>query len=888
MNRFLILIFALITCVYAKEINFNQDIRPILSDRCFHCHGPDKHDRKKKLRLDIAEGDDGAYRVRRGKHGILPGNLEKSTVWQRIITDDEDDIMPPIDSHKKPLNDKEKALIKQWIEEGAKYEDFWAFVPAKKVQPQTSKKNWGNGEIDQYILSILEKNQHSPSEEADKRTLIRRLSFDLTGLPPTREEIKLFLSDSSDKAYENLVDRLIAKPQYGEHMTKYWLDLVRFADTNGRHHDHYRDMTPYRDWVIKSFNENLPYDDFIRYQVAGDLYEKPTQDQLVASGFNRLHLIIDAGTAPPEESLTRNVIDRVTAVGTAFMGLTVQCAVCHDHKYDPITQKDFFSLYAFFNNFDGGAETGGRKGGDFKKGLQKPYIYLKEESVGAAAEINPYWIWKQAKVKTEKANFKKLFKLKSKPKKALLQATCDNDFSLRINGQQVAHSKEWHKPVKKDVASYLKEGENEIIVEAGNIGGLGGFIMLLRGENFHVISDDSWLAQAPGADWYSAVQLHPHGVDPWKSVIETVPEDNRRAAMIMKERKDIRPAHILLRGEYDKLGEVVERNTPGFLPPLKKQGNIASRMDLANWLVNDHPLTARIAVNRFWQQLFGVGLVKTSEDFGAQGEVPSHPKLLDYLTVSFEESSWDVKALMKKIVLSKTYRQSSKASQEEFKSDAENRLLARGSRFRMDSEMIRDQILFNSGLLSNKMYGRSVKPAQPDGLWKAVTMPYSYPKTYTADTGEATRRRSVYTFWKRGMPPPQMSIMNAPEREACIARRERTNTPLQALLLMNEPEFFKMQGLLAEKLLADTQLSDSERIQKLYEQLTSQLLSEYREKILLDLLNTLKAKYKKMPKEAKETCLSLGINDSSNEVDLASWAMLVNTLYSLDTMKTRE
>jgi hypothetical protein len=886
MNRFLISMCTLLTFAQAKEINFNQDIRPILSDRCFHCHGPDKHDRKKDLRLDVAEGDDGAYRLRKKRYGIVPGDLEKSSVWQRIITDDEDDIMPPIDSHKKQLTKGEKALIKQWIEEGAKYEDFWAFVPPVKGEPKKTKTQWGNGGIDQYVLAILEKNSQGPSGEADKRTLIRRLSFDLTGLPPTAEEIKQFLNDSSENAYEELVDRLIAKPQYGEHMTKYWLDLVRFADTNGRHHDHYRDMTPYRDWVIKSFNQNLSYDDFVRYQVAGDLYNKPSEDQLVASGFNRLHLIIDRGTAPPEESLTRNVIDRVTSVGTAFMGLTVQCAVCHDHKYDPITQKDFFALYAFFNNFDGRPETGGRKGAEFKQGLQKPYIRIGEEL--ARKEVNPTWIWKKGEITTEKANFKKSFTLEKKPSQALLQATCDNSFKIKINGKHVGASKEWNKPLKKDVAKFLKTGKNLIEVEASNIGDAGGFVAYLKAEDVDILSDASWQAQAPEQEWHAAVELNKHGAEPWKYVLDTKGEDNRRAAMVMKERKDIRPAYILLRGEYDQLGEVVERNTPEFLPALKKKGAVASRMDLANWLIESNPLTGRIAVNRFWQQLFGVGLVKTSEDFGAQGEVPSHPKLLDYLTVSFEESGWDVKALMKKMVMSKTYRQSSKARPQEFKADAENRLLARGSRFRMDSEMIRDQILAQSGLLSDQMYGPSVKPPQPDGLWKAVTMPYSYPKIYEADRGEAIYRRSMYTFWKRGMPPPQMSILNAPERESCVARRERTNTPLQALLMMNEPEFFKMQGILAQKLLANKNLSDVQRIQKLYEQLTSQLASKYQEKVLLELLENLKSKYRKAPEEAKETCVSLGINDALNEVDLASWAMLVNTLYSLDTMKTRE
>ena len=468
-----------------KKINFNRDIRPILSDRCFHCHGPDEHDRKKKLRLDIAEGDDGAFRIRKGKAAIKPGSPDESTVWQRIITEDEDDVMPPSDSHKKPLTADEKALIKQWIKEGAKYDAFWAFTPPVK-HPAPSVKGKTANPIDNFVLKELEEKSLSQKSLADKRTLIRRASFDLTGLPPPPEEISVFLNDKSANAYEKLVDRLLAKSSYGEHMAKYWLDLVRFADTNGMHHDHYREMTPYRDWVIKSFNNNLKYDDFVRYQVAGDLYDKPSQDQLVASGFNRLHLIIDIGTALPEESYTKNVIDRVTAVGTAFMGLTVQCAVCHDHKYDPITQKDFFALFAFFNNIDAGPETGGRQGFDFKNGLQKPYIFLDDEKNDApvlAKAPNPSWIWKQEKATTEKVTFRKSFELDKKPSSAIIKTTCDNSLTLFVNGKKIGNVKDWQQPLAIDVAQHLKKGKNDILVRAANEGDIGGFIFSFESEN---------------------------------------------------------------------------------------------------------------------------------------------------------------------------------------------------------------------------------------------------------------------------------------------------------------------------------------------------------------------------------------------------------------------
>ena len=728
----------LLVCVsvFSKEkINFNKDIRPILSDRCFHCHGPDEHDRKKDLRLDVAEGADGAYRLRKGKAGIKPGSPDESTVWLRIITDDEDDVMPPPDSHKKALTKEEKDLIKRWIEEGAKYEEFWAFAkPKKSAVPKLKNTSWSKEAVDQYVLAHLEEKGLEPSAEADKRTLIRRVTFDLTGLPPTVDEIQEFINDKSPTSYEKLVDGLIARKSYGEHMTKYWLDLVRYADTNGMHKDFYRNFIFYRDWVIRSFNDNLGYDDFVKYQIAGDLYEKPSQDQLVASGFNRMHLIIDRGTALPEESYYKNVVDRVTAVGTAFMGLTMQCAMCHDHKYDPITMKDFYAMYAFFNNLDGAPETAGRPA----NGLQPPFISMpteehKKQLAGVDAKIKAF--------STEIGSINKL----------------------------IAEAKKNKDPKLKEFEKKKKS---------------------LDGKNKKLQREKSAIQRSiPGA-------------------------------MVMKEKKDPRPSYMLIRGQYDNHGDVVERNTPEFLFPLKKKDpKLASRMDFANWLVDpQNPLTARVAVNRFWQQFFGVGLVKTSEDFGGQGETPSHPELLDYLTVSFVESGWDIKKLVKSIVMSKTYKQISTASSESFKQDPENRLLSRGSRFRMDSEMIRDQILATSGLLSNKMFGKSVKPPQPDGLWKAVSM---IGERFKADTGDSIYRRSLYTYWKRAMPPPQMTILNAPTREYCTARRERTNTPLQALLLLNESEYMKASRHLAQKALAMKSKNSDQKLQFLWETVTS-------------------------------------------------------------------
>lgn len=794
MVRRLLLAFLLPVSSTKAKLSFNQDIRPILSAKCIACHGPDdgvdakgKPNRKAGLRLDTPEG---AYAVNKdGFQAIKPGSLDDSEAWVRIT--DKADPMPPEDGHSKPLTEEEKELIKKWIEEGGKYEAFWAFVPAKEQTPPAVKdSSWAKTDIDKFTLAKMEEAGKSPKEEANKRTLIRRLSLDLTGLPPTLDEINQFLSDTSPEAYEKLVDRLIASPAYGEHMAKYWLDLVRVADTNGNHHDHFRDHSPYRDWVIKAFNENLPYHEFTKYQIAGDLYEDPTQDQLIASGFNRLHLIIDVGTALPEESHFKNVVDRVSAVGTTFMGLTMGCAVCHDHKYDPITQKDFFQMYAFFNNFDGTPETGGRGTPDFYRGLQKPYIDLPTDDQKAKlAEFDARTKQAQDRIKTIK----------------------------EILGFPVvpAGHPEFEGMTKEQVTAKLKEAEKK-----------------------------------PGEiQKQKAAYLR-----------------NVRGAMVMRERKDVKPTHIRVRGNYDQIGEVVTRNTPAFLPPLKTAGEVPSRMDLANWLIaEENPLTARVAVNRFWQQLFGTGIVKTSEDFGAQGMWPSHPKLLDHLTRQFVESGWDVKDFMKSLVLTETYKQSSSGTSVDFETDPENRLLARGSRTRLDSEVIRDQLLSVTDLLDHSMGGRSVKTPQPDGLWKMVALPSSFPNKFEPATGADTKRRSIYTFWKRGLAPPQMTIFDAPSRDACIARRERTNTPLQALLLMNEPEYFKAAAHKAQQVLEE-EGSEDEKLIRLHETITAQKPDDTRLKLLKSGLATFK----------------------EGQDDLFAWTMIVHTLLNQDSFKNRE
>lgn len=798
MKYLLLIIFLYSNQIIAGEVKFNRDIRPILSDRCFHCHGPDEKKRKANLRLDVATGLQSPFKSRNGSFTLKPGSLNESELWLRVTTENTDEAMPPADSHKQSLTSEHKKLLKKWILNGAKYEKFWAFQPIKKPEiPQLNNSIWYDRPIDAFVMRKLESFNLRPKYETDNRTLVRRVTMDLTGLPPSRKEIQIYLSDNTPNAYENLVDRILKKPQYGEHMTKYWLDLVRFADSNGIHHDHYRDMTPYRDWVIRSFNENLPYDNFIKYQLAGDLYENPSKNQLIASGFNRLHMIIDIGTRLPEESFARNVIDRVTSVGTALMGLTLECAVCHDHKYDPITMKDFYSLFAFFNNIDAAPETDTSDGPHFKRGIQIPFINLTtHEQEKQLAKFD-----------------RELFNLKKRA----------SGIRNIMTGSSPSF---WQKEIN-DLVNAQKE--------------------------LSEIKSD-YLLEIP-------------------------------AAMIMKERSEVRPAHILIGGSYESPSDEVSRNTPSFLPPFKKNNSIATRMDLANWFIDkDNPLTSRVTVNRFWQQLMGIGIVKTAEDLGAQGEWPTFPDLLEYLSWKFLESGWDVKAIIKEIVMSKTYMQSSEAPPSEFFNDPENRLLSRASRYRFDSEVIRDQILATSGLLNYKLFGKSVKPPQPKGIWEAVVLPSSYPNRYVPDVGSDIFRRSLYTFWKRGIPHPQMTILNAPTREFCVSRRERTNTPLQALLLMNEREYMKAARNLALKIVNH---KPKEPLIFAYETITSQLPDDTELKFLKKALIIFAKEYEGSPDLARELTEGLDI-PSTHIPKIAAWTLLINSIYNLDITKTRQ
>jgi hypothetical protein len=932
------LVFTFILCAAAftaaaeSAISFNRDVRPILSNKCFACHGPSAADQKAGLRLDKADGPKGALTPREGYHVIKAGAPEESELWKRVTTQDVDDLMPPPDSHKDRLSAEELAVIEQWIRDGAGYQRFWSFIPPVAAElPEVENADWAEGAIDRWVMARLEEEGLTPQAAADKRTILRRVTFDLTGLPPTLEEIDAFLADDRPDAYAHLVDDLLSRPAYGEHMTRYWADLVRLADTNGMHKDFFRDFSPYRDWVIRSFNDNLPFDDFIKYQVAGDQYEDPTRDQLIASGFNRMHMIIDVGTALPEESLHKNVLDRVEAFGTAFLGLTVQCAQCHDHKYDPISQKEYYQLYGFFNNFSGEPETVREP----PRGLQPPVVHLTtaEEDQKLArydaeeAELNDKlaairamltssgkwpeklervavpWIWNDPAAESRRVEFRTTLPLEAQPEKALARFVGMSRAEVWVNGESLGESFGVDRSIAAEVSDLLKPGENVITAKAS---GEMGFAFILEyetgGEQKTFTTGDGWeVTDRTGETWAAAHAVHnPDHESQWTEQaqaaeaselskdLEKLARSRDRilsdvpAAMVMEERDPPRETYFLNRGAYDDPGETVERGTPTFLPPLPAEERPYSRMDLAEWLVDpQHPLTARVAVNRIWQQFFGTGLVKTSEDFGAQGQWPSHPDLLDHLAVRFVESGWDVKALVRDIVLSNTYRQSSDADPDAYRKDPENRLLARGPRYRMDAEMIRDQILAVSGRLNREIYGQSVKPPQPPGLWEMVSM--AAPFTYVADEGDKIYRRSLYTYWRRGMPPPAMTIMNAPSREYCVARRERTNTPLQALLLMNEPEYFDAARACAKLVREKTDATDEGLIQ-VYERITSQIPPQDRMALMRETL----AEFRNLYGQDAELAAAIAPETPDAErAEVAAWTMLTHSLLNLELAKVK-
>jgi hypothetical protein len=1009
-----------------RPVDFNRDIRPILSDNCFACHGPDEQKRKAKLRLDTPQGivaDLGGYQA------IKPGNPKASEVWKRIVTTDPDEIMPPPESHKK-LKPADKELLRRWIEQGAKFAGHWSFSSVEPVAPPKARSTrWVRNDIDRFIAAKIEEKKLTPSAEASRETLIRRVTLDLTGLPPTPAEVEAFVNDRAPDAYEKVVDRLLASPRYGEHLARYWLDAARYGDTHGLHLDNERSMWPYRDWVVRAFNDNLPFDQFTIWQLAGDLLPNATRDQQIASGFNRCNVTTSEGGSINEEFLVRYAVDRTETTAAVWMGLTAGCAVCHDHKFDPITMKDFYSLYAFFYSAADPAMDGNRidtppilrlttpeqqkqldeLAGEARVVEKRIKSQLKEFAYVDPATIDPpppkviretVWVDDGVPPNAKKDGNGTLFDFvvvagdvkpfsgkrsfrrkangveqdfftgaepfeitagmrifahvyidpKDPPKAIMLQFHTKDGWNNRANwgDEKAIPFGDTAARTKKQIGPLPKTGEwVRLEINPATIGlkagtKVDGMAFTLCDGMVHW-DKAGWLFEAnPATDvlfslsvWEKANQgkvvrdapkeiqdilrsVKPEARTPeqkqklrdyYLEFVSRAPDEVlaplRKLRDGLKEKQETveklvpftfvmadlpqpREAFMLERGQYNKPAAPVRPAVPAWLQP--KASETKNRLDLAKWLVApQHPLTARVTVNRFWQQFFGTGLVKTSNDFGSQGEPPSHPELLDWLARDFVAHGWDMKRFVKQIVTSATYRQDSKVTPKLLGVDPENRLLARGPRFRLDAEVIRDSALFTSGLLVPTIGGKPVKPYQPENIWEPVAYSGSNTRFYKQDSGDALYRRSLYTFIKRTAPAPAMTTLDATARESFCVRRERSNTPLQALLLMNDVQYFEAARALAQRMVTEGGADASQRIEHGFRVVTGRAPTKPELTVLAQNLAAQQKRYAAAPEEAKKA-VTFGESKPAEKLDaaeLAAYTMVANVLLNLDEAVTK-
>lgn len=1073
--------------VNASDVQFNRDVRPILSENCLACHGPDPGSRKADLRLDTKAGlfepttDRGPV--------VVAGDLNESELWYRISTADEDDLMPPPDSNKS-LKPGQKELLKQWILEDGQWEDHWSFInPLRPEVPQIQGASLAiRNPIDAFVNEKLMGNGLSMNPQADRRTLARRLALDLTGLPPTPDQVDRFVQDTSADYFEKYVDALLASKHWGEHRGRYWLDAARYADTHGLHFDNYREMWPYRDWVINAFNRNQPYDQFVIEQIAGDLLKNPTLDQRVATGFQRCNITTNEGGTIEAENLAMYANDRVTTTGWVFLGLTTNCGACHDHKFDPFKQKDFYSMAAFYRNTkQTGFDRNWREGDgalvvpttdhdrqrwtEIPKELKKVGLVetlrtlyvgesfktwkerLTDEEFAARREKAPTFgnEFVRAEMAGDDEGFTRIFMdgysfeipvvpeigwtnngtLGPAPKLAketyidlenvsdidqheplsfsawvylpkdykgsgsiiaqMAGPEADNrgwDFfvsekkfgihlihswpkvAMQAESEDVLETERWHL-ITATYDGLSRSAGVALFVDGRKVNVRGGQnrledsirvdlnMRIGRRQNGSELSDvaiqdvriyrrrlDTDEIKALAAGPRLVELLGQSGISPEKPTQPVIAEDatdeerehveaSHQAALaewekgehareslrayyervefaptqlaaldrlaleaeqerirarspythVQSEKTDSPPmARVLVRGQYDREADEVTADTPGFLPPMP-EGAPRNRLGLAQWIVSpENPLTARVAVNRFWQEIFGTGLVATTEDFGAVGELPVNQELLDWLAVEFVESGWDIKHMYKLMVTSAAYRQASTVTTEKLEKDRDNRLLSRGPRFRMDAEMIRDYALAVSGLLVPKIGGPSVKPYQPEGVWEAVAMPESNTRFYEMNHGRALYRRSMYTFWKRAAPPATMDIFNAPSREVCSVKRERTNTPLQALATLNDPTFVEAARKLAELALLSSAGDAHQPVDAIAEQVLFRRLTDDERVIVLNTLEEMQAYFDDQPEAAREF-LTIGDSKPDQRIPatrLAACAMVANQLMNLD------
>jgi hypothetical protein len=1019
-------------------VDFNRQVRPLLSENCFRCHGPDAASREARLRLD--QRDAALLPAKSGAIAIVPGDPDRSELITRIT--DVHDAMPPAETGKK-LKPADIDVLKRWIQEGAPYAPHWAFVPpVASSLPATRTGGWSRNAIDRFVLARLEDEKLRPNRQADPATLLRRVAFDLTGLPPTAEMLDAFLADSRPDAYERMVDRLLASHHYGERMATDWLDAARYADSNGFFRDNTRQIWPWRDWVIQAFNRNQPFDQFTIEQLAGDLLPNPTTEQRIATGFNRNHMVTGETGVIDEEYRVEYVADRLETTSTVWLGLTVGCARCHDHKYDPISQRDYYQLFAFFNSgvekgtispddpppvmdvtspaqkaeldqlvaqrraaesaFDRLAEplapriaawepaapaelqvprdglgaqvefepdSSARPGSEgLPRAVEKGGVYYQPGLVGSAAVFDgmqhlelpgetpleadrPWtiglWVKPTASLvcllsKIEPAGNRRGFELIWA--KGQLQINLVDRWvvsAIEVTTRDPLKRSDWnHVVVSYDgsrkaagVRVYAEGIEVPLTIvrdslqgptsnrEPVRIGrrdsGLGYYGQLDELRIF-----DRAIDPVAARAWYWSERLHGvlalpadkrdarqqkllldyyverHADEAARTAHRLATErredeDRFRArlpkTLVMQEVPAPKPTHVLKRGQYDAPGERVEADVPRALPPWPA-GAPRNRLGLAQWIVSpQNPLTARVAVNRLWLQCFGEGLVPTLNDFGLQGELPSHPELLDWLAVRLIESGWDLKAMLRLIVTSATYRQSSAPNPELLQRDPDNRLLARGPRFRLPAEMIRDQALAVSGLLVDKVGGPPVKPYQPPGLWEAVS--YNGELTYEPDRGDGLWRRTVYSYWKRTSPPPGTLVLDGPTRETCVVRRPRTNTPLQSLLLLNDETYVEAARVLADSTLRSTPpgASAAATARAMFRRVTARVPEPAELAALEALWSRQRARFA-ADREAAQRLVGVGASTRGRErdpVELASWTVVGQTILNLDEAVTR-